>query len=57
MFRRNIASAVADLSLCADGNRIANRLATPIFVLTQGHCRLSPTNLSVKDCLPAISAV
>ncbi|MDR2706085.1 MAG: hypothetical protein LBC02_09935 [Planctomycetaceae bacterium] len=40
------------MPLCSDGNRIANRLATPIAVQTQGHCRLAPTNLSAKGCLP-----
>ncbi|MDR2706347.1 MAG: hypothetical protein LBC02_11270 [Planctomycetaceae bacterium] len=48
MFRRNIASAIADLPLYSDGNWIANRLATPIAVRTQRHCRLPPTNLSAK---------
>ncbi|MDR2704529.1 MAG: hypothetical protein LBC02_02005 [Planctomycetaceae bacterium] len=49
MFRRRafsptIALALADLPLCSDGNRIANRLATPITVQTLGHCRLAPTD-------------
>ncbi|MDR2704642.1 MAG: hypothetical protein LBC02_02580 [Planctomycetaceae bacterium] len=44
MFRRNIASAIADLPLCSDGNRIENRLATPIAIRTPGHCRLAPTD-------------